>query len=124
MVRANRANRKTVTRRTRGLDKINESPDEWVLIGEQSGSFVFEHVEDASRHITVRCPYGVAGDRLWTRESLGTLADGSWIYSADCQPVMVDPKDETAMIVWAHHKKQDYCTSMFMPRWASRDTLE
>lgn len=36
---------------------------------------------------------------------------------------MVDPKDETAMIVWAHHKTQDYCPSIHMPRFASRFML-
>lgn len=64
-----------------------------------------------------------AGDHLWVRENLGTLADGSWIYSAGCQPVMVDPENETAMIVWAHHETQNYCPSIHMPKWASRITL-
>jgi hypothetical protein len=38
-------------------------------------------------------------------------------------PVMVDPAHETEMIVWAHHKQQDFCPSIHMPRWASRITL-
>lgn len=72
----------------------------------------------------LRCPYGAPGDRLWVREKLIRPNGSLWLYDADNQPVMVAKADETAMLVWAHHKEQDYCTSMFMPRWASRLTLE
>lgn len=65
-----------------------------------------------------------AGDRLWCREML-RLPDGEpWVYEADHQAVMVSKEEETAMLVWAHHKDQDYCSSMFMPRWACRIVLE
>lgn len=65
-----------------------------------------------------------AGDVLWCRETL-RLPDGEpWVYEADHQAVMVSKEDETAMLVWAHHKDQDYCSSMFMPRWACRIALE
>jgi hypothetical protein len=47
-----------------------------------------------------------------------------WWYAADNQPVTVDRAFQSAMVVWAHHKEQDYCPSIFMPRWASRITLE
>jgi hypothetical protein len=64
------------------------------------------------------------GDRLWVRESLHRPDGDPWLYRADNLPVMVDPADQTPMIVWAHHKDSDFCSSMFMPRWASRITLE
>lgn len=64
------------------------------------------------------------GDLLWVRELLRRPDGDPWVYAADNQPVTVAKKDETAMLVWAHHKEQDYCPSMFMPRWASRITLE
>jgi hypothetical protein len=70
------------------------------------------------------CPYGKPGDRLWVCESL-TLPDGDhWLYSADNQPVMVNPEHETAMVVWVHHKDGDHRPSIHMSRWASRITLE
>ena len=72
----------------------------------------------------VPCPYGNPGDRLWVREMLRHPDGDPWLYDADRQPVMASAEDETAMLVWGHHKEQDYCTSMFMPRWASRITLE
>ena len=68
-------------------------------------------------------PYQV-GDLLWVREGLHRPDGDPWLYRADNQPVMVAKEDETAMLVWTHHKRQDHCPSMFMPRWASRITLE
>lgn len=79
-----------------------------------------------------RCPHGRVGDQLWVRETLQTGARNNpapslnhcWRYAADNQPVMVDPCDKTAMIVWAHHKEGETCVSIHMPRWASRIQLE
>lgn len=70
------------------------------------------------------CPYGQPGDRLWVRESSLELGSGEWTYRADNAPVMVPAAHKTEMIAWAHHKKQSYCPSIHMPRWASRITLE
>lgn len=70
------------------------------------------------------CPHGAPGDRLWVREMLHRPDGDPWLYEADNQPVMVSKEDETAMLVWAHHKEQNYCPSIHMPRWASRITLE
>lgn len=71
-----------------------------------------------------RIPKYQVGDLLWVRELLRRPDGDPWVYAADNQPVMVAKEDETAMLTWAHHKEQDYCPSMFMPRWASRVTLE
>jgi hypothetical protein len=135
MVLALRENRKTQTRRTRGLDKINAEPDAWELLGEVNqqsgrGKWCFgnsaEPDDDASI-VTIRCPCGVSGDRLWTRENWRALADydfrmprelvGDWIeffYEAD-GPL-------TAEIM--HGEPGKLRPGMFLPRWASRDTLE
>lgn len=132
MVRAIRERRKTQTRRVMkpqptydGLPVMRISP---LLAGRdchKTGEFMKHHPQyDRVVQSGLWCPYGVPGDRLWVRETLGTLADESWIYSADCLPVMVDPDNETAMLVWCHHKEQNYCPSIYMPRWASRITLE
>lgn len=66
------------------------------------------------------CPYGGPGDKLWIRESMKMNAKGVWVYSADEKPVLVDPKDASEMKIWAHHRDQDYCPSIHMPRWACR----
>lgn len=61
--------------------------------------------------LTIKCPYGQVGDRLWVREKhypYYSTADKKWlcIYYAD------NPYEA----VWK--------PSLFMPRWASRITLE
>ncbi len=72
MVRAILAGLKSQTRRTAGLDYINQDPDAWRLVmhGPLLGrhSATFEHVQTAER-FTAFCPYGQAGDRLWGRET-------------------------------------------------------
>lgn len=72
MVRAILAGLKSQTRRTAGLDYINQDPDAWRLVmhGPLLGrhAATFEHVQTAER-FTAFCPYGQAGDRLWGREA-------------------------------------------------------
>jgi hypothetical protein len=65
--------------------------------------------EAANPSTRVRCPYGVPGDRLWVRETF-RQAPGSMSvhYAAD--------RDEVSGGPWR--------PSIFMPRWASRLTLE
>lgn len=67
------------------------------------------------------------GDRLWVRENLRKLQMG-WAYSAGeglGRAIEMPPSDPRvpSMVAWAHHKEQDYCPSIHMPRWASRLTL-
>lgn len=123
MVLAVLDDRKDQTRRV-----VKEQPkvELFAFIGSDNkptGDFAFvDHPRVISKHI--RCPYGVPGDRLWVRENLRRTESGIWIYGADKKPVLVSKNNETAMTAWAHHKQQNYCPSMFMPRWASRITLE
>jgi len=80
----------------------------------------------------IACPYGKPGDRLWVRESFQALfADGieeRWqtnyktgegykVYymATDARQEFIDGEDDT---------KDTITPSIFMPRWASRITLE
>jgi len=77
-----------------------------------------------------RCPYGALGERLWVRETLRRVDSGGrgerWVYGADETTVTLPREDPRVpeMISWAHHKEGDVCTSIHMPRWASRILLE
>lgn len=68
MVQAIITGSKTKTRRTNGLDKINECPDRYMINGFIDG---IQHIEDLEtlEELSVKCPYGQAGDVLWVRES-------------------------------------------------------
>ena len=101
MLRAIIEGRKTQTRRvirTRTENRTRIGP-----VGHQA------HIEspEALNH----CPYGVPGDLLWVRETVGKMRrpSGGWIYKAD-QPV-----DIARAFSWR--------PSIHMPRAASRLTL-
>ena len=125
MVRAILADAKTQTRRIvkPQPDAVHDGAPYWHIGDYRAWQYTGE--TDVCRMGTgnpLPCRYDA--QRLWVRETLGTFADGSWCYSADCVPVMVHHCDESAMRVWAHHKTLNYCPSIHMPRWASRITLE
>jgi len=80
-----------------------------------TGEFAFvDHPRVVSKHL--RCPYGVPGDRLWVRETW------SW-RSGD---ILADKAHEKYAIYAADNPNDcgKYKSAMFMPRWASRITLE
>jgi len=125
MVRATIEDRKKVTRRTRGLDKINESPGMWSLLSSPAvdAACFRRYCGDGEWEETLaKCPYA-PGDRLWVRECFSfehcymgikpveviPYSSDVW-YWADGNPSFGD---------WTKPK-----SSLFMPRWASRLTLE
>lgn len=76
MVRAVLNGTRTQTRSTRGLERINESPDAFKCLGaNRSDDFIFLNMDGVltghdpsdETHI-IKCPYGVVGDRLWVKE--------------------------------------------------------
>jgi len=72
MVRANRADLKTCTRRTSGLKHINESPDDWTLGWHppeiDTGSWLFFN-RKTGEECWIKNPFGEKGDHLWVRET-------------------------------------------------------
>jgi len=104
MVRALLAGRKTQTRRLvklmdTGRVKLPGSHRNW-------------HLEDPN--VVKACPYGLPGDRLWVKETFLPKKSGI-IYRADLDPV------EAAGIGGMYG---GWKPSIFMPRKASRLTLE
>ena len=84
-------------------------------------------------HISECCPYGKVGDRLWLRETFAEtdLADGTPAVSyraGGCIPVgRRDDKKDYLITEWAlaeTPQPEAWHPSIFMPRWASRITLE
>lgn len=87
---------------------------------------------------TVRCPYGIPGDRLWVRETWGFVNhDGyancpsslSWRADGRQRIVPVDdvmrlPKTQLPHCGYSLDDQPKWRSSIHMPRWASRITLE
>jgi hypothetical protein len=66
---------------------------------------------------TIKCPYGKPGDRIWVRETFRRedLGEKVW-YRADW-----NEKDAKELFI---DQSGGWKPSIFMPRWASRITLE
>jgi hypothetical protein len=118
MVQAILEGRKTMTRRTHGLEKVNENPNHW-LGKDVNGLFEFEDSKFRDI-IIIQCkPYYQVNDKLWVRETFfdtkpykqaPLFADSNeFIYKADKDAFIGDHK-------WK--------PSLFMPKEAARIWLE
>jgi hypothetical protein len=135
MVRLLLAGEKTQTRRVVKLPK-HIAHDEVELQRMQDGYAdgvrpVWEY-NDEPNAFSTRCPFGAVGDRLWVRERFMPLplesapsdpAPTDWLidYAADGRSEeKVAPAGYNPMLY--NHVR--YTPSIFMPRWASRLTLD
>lgn len=91
MVQAILINMKSKTRRTRGLENINENPDAYylqTLFLHATGRFTFAPVcfspgsLSDSDIIECKCPYGQPGDKLWVRETFIEYAPNQFEYKS------------------------------------------
>jgi len=131
MVRATLNGSKTQTRRLRGLEKVNESPDDWRFErfdrwvefsdGVSRAAFVNYGTGEA---LYLKCPYGQPGDLLWVRETWQVRDGGGYYTKADLKLHYTDhpqcgvlwEKDQPPTRAW-------WRSPIFMPRWASRINL-
>lgn len=137
MVRAILAGRKTQTRRIIKLDDFQPAETkgyDWMFRDRHA---LWNEVSTQGL-IESRCPYGMPGDRLWVRESFQVVepygSDGDEWIGDDLQEIdgplgstkpeqmghwwqLIYKADEPEMCKW-------WRPSFFMPRWASRITLE
>ncbi len=123
MVQAIREDRKTQTRRLRGLEELNQSLDkEWKVGIVQAGLHSWWSAScDWTWSYRLDCPYGQPGDRLWVKETWKpdhTFEDGGiprlgikWGEGVTWKAGNPDQSDP-----WK--------PSIHMPRWASRINLE
>lgn len=117
MVVATLEDRKTHTRRVIQIgspqpEKIVRKNGEWIAVFERS------------QNLMKPCLYGQPGNRLWVRETLHYCQDCDAcqpvaLYDVDRQPVLRN--SNSANWKW---KSKGKLPSIFMPRWASRITLE
>ena len=111
---------KTMTRRARGLSLVNDPPQSmanWQKVSVfQDGSVRFA-TPDGNGDVTLVCPYGGVGDRLWVRESIEIDGYLDLYYKADNSPVLNDQPSD-----WSYRDPEWKGTipSIHMSRWASR----
>jgi hypothetical protein len=136
MVKAILAGKKTATRRIVRLDGVVEPGDEDnVHVELHDGAWKAWDTEyEDEGHTVLRCPFGVPGDRLWVRE---TWAPFDWFqgverdepvdiaYRADLSAISHENENVHALDTYgANWERVKWKPSIFMPRWASRITLE
>jgi hypothetical protein len=117
MIQATLDDRKTQTRRLRGLEEINKKPGEYWLdsISLEPRKLVmvarFRHISGDS--VSVNCPYGKAGDHLWCRETWANVTEDG---RPDCFIYKADNGELSQYKIWK--------PSIHMPRKASRILLK
>jgi hypothetical protein len=122
MVLALRAKTKTQTRRVVKFREFRPSDTpgyDWTFRGTLRGGTSSSVWQDL-RHSQLLdlCPYGKPGDRLWVRETWATTEqDGDHPRDAYVVYRATDPD-------WETQQGWRWRPSIFMPRWASRLTLE
>lgn len=107
MVRALLRDEKTQTRRIVKPQPLGESlsdPLDGKWLGKRFGGLLLPRVSD----LPLECPFGEVGDRLWVKETWAPLGQHAAIYQASNIGYPV----------------AKWKPSIFMPRWASRITLE
>ena len=124
MVRAILEGRKTQTRRVaKPPPKAVFLPDDqWKIDVDEPGT---AYMDDESGRLRITCPYGQPGDRLWVRETWKTC-DGIYVPGVEfTDGSRAFPEFDDLHAMPSDH--QDYSrkrSPIYMPRWASRITLE
>jgi hypothetical protein len=115
MVKALLSGHKTQTRRTNGLEDMSDKPH-WHYAGMSRNDDVLKAQFDNGKMIHgVKCPYGMEGHHLWVRETFKVNPFNQFVYRAN-KPISRAAKVDHAFGPWK--------PSIFMPRKASRLTLE
>ena len=116
MVQAILEGRKTQTRRVikaKGLS-LNPLSHDYATSGKYvNGSAIF--IGDRGISNPVKCPYGQVGDKLWVRETWHPFKNSD-TYKKSKDKCLYKVDGQLTLLKWK--------PSIFMPRWASRITLE
>ncbi|MBA7658440.1 hypothetical protein ES703_66391 [subsurface metagenome] len=124
MAQANMLGQKTMTRRTRGLNKINEDPDLWEktpTLNPSVWAFYQGPKDKPTELIRIKSPFDQVGDKIWQRETWATELrldhlSPSEIGEAATVPVWYKADGKHLSIL----ELGKWRSPLFMPRWASR----
>ena len=113
MVRAILEGRKTMTRRV-----VKPQP---IWVGDPCVPF---KTPDADPKGIIRCPYGQPGDRLWVRETWSACLPMVNYSAGGARYFPDDHQSYNELVRLYDTQRGNWRPSIFMPRWASRITLE
>lgn len=95
---------KTQTRRTKGLEVINENPDDYTFVSflidaYHNGVAVFKNSD--GKNVIVKCPYGFPGDVLWVRETWSSTVNINKQHPWPNRPhVEIEKYDDSDAVLW------------------------
>jgi len=117
MILAYMAGNKTMTRRLRGLEKINQSPDDWQYLTwcvkpDKKTYYIF--VSKTGERLELTCPYGQPGDGLLFKETYRLQAHIKGI-PKNPVPIWYVADGAPTWGLWGPAKP-----SIFMPLWGIR----
>jgi len=123
---------KTQTRRTYGLEYVNELPHRWEYLGRDGDGI---HLFRPNRHpwllpdeiLRLKCPYGVPGDKLYAKETWATERRLDHLSPSEIGNAAEVPlwyKADNADSQRSLLERGKWRPAIFMPQWASRITLE
>ena len=133
MVQAILALIKSMTRRMKGLEKINENPNDWNfhpgkvfdLTDNSRLCYHFYKPTIQASSIYIKCPYGQPGDKLWVRETWLYCLDDSFLEGAKSRNIY---KASIHPDWYESYKEKDrfnrWTPSIHMPKSAARIWLE
>jgi hypothetical protein len=89
MVKALLQGNKSKTRRTKGLEFINNSFSDWEYLGINGIRHLMQNEYGAIN--AIQCPYGQPGDIHWVRETFSECGfKGNYVYKADDETLLTD----------------------------------
>lgn len=133
MVKAILDGRKTQTRRVIKPPNKFSKPNNWTSVVEHSGGGWMATDGDPRQLIEIsekgfKCPYGQVGDRLWVRETWRVNKHFDKMKHSERIWIAMNGDVYGCIDYKAKSRKEDFWgrwrSAMFMPRWASRITLE
>ena len=107
---------KPMTRRLKGLEKVNVTPDAWRLADHSNGIYLFKY-KQLGDQLRLKCPFGTVKDWLYVKEGLENVG-GCIQYRRDHVPVRL-PNPNTE---WPWNRAT--LSPLHMPKWAARLWLE
>lgn len=128
MVKAILEGIKTQTRRTKGLNQLNENQKRYHIDSVIDGVLFVEDLETLES-FSINCPFGKVGDILWVKET------SCWVLLEHAHDLLEDPINDSQIVYksnvhpdWMEYAKEKYGykwkPSIFMPKNAARIFLE
>lgn len=132
-IRAIQEGRKTQTRKVAKPPAkavfLSDDYDYWRIDVAEPGT---AYLDDESGRLRIKCPYGQPGDRLWVRETWGMKecreydpSGGFSMFTGGTRIVYkAGGKGVHGELAYGEPDDDRWRSPIFMPRWASRLTLE